>query len=435
MSASTQASRWIDGLRRPLASRAGCKNFKPQQGAWTRGGSERLANRYENLMIYLDYNATTPIEEEVLDAMLPFFCERYGNPSSAHLAGRQARAAIDAAREDVALLIGAMPDEIIFTASGTEASNLAIRGVVAADPERRHVITSAFEHPATAEACAALERQGVRVTRVPVASDGCVRPEEVGRALSAAPALVSVMHANGEIGTIQPIATIARMAKEHAGIVHTDAAQTVGKVRVNVNALGVDLLTIAGHKLYAPKGVGALYVRRGTRLTSVLAGAGHERGLRPGTENVAGIVGLGKACEIADRQLGADAVVMRSLTEYLLAQLRARVKGLVLHGDGSERLPNTLFLTFPGVNGARLLETVPQVAASTGSACHSGSDAPSASLLALGVPPEQAIGPVRLSVGRNTTMRDIEEAAVALSYAWKRLRDVSETPMLSRPVC
>lgn len=386
-------------------------------------------------MIYLDYNATTPIAEEVLEAMLPFLRERYGNPSSSHLPGRQAYAAVAAAREQVAHLIGASPDEIVFTGSGTEATNLAIRGALQADARRRHVITSTFEHPATAATCSMLEREGITVSRLPVAPDGRVRAEDVGGALAGDLALVTVMHANNEIGTIQPIPTIARIAKRHGAIVHTDAAQTVGKVPVNVNALGVDLLTIVGHKFYAPKGVGALYARRGTKLTNVLAGAGHERGLRPGTENVAGIVGLGKACEIAERNLTADAMVLRSLTEQLLARLNARVEGLVLHGAGAERLPNTLFLTFPGVHGAQLLEAVPLIAASTGSACHSSSDAPASSLIALGLPPHQAVGPVRLSLGRNTTTEDVERAAEMLSAAWKSITGGGGQSSPARAVC
>lgn len=377
-------------------------------------------------MIYLDYNATTPVAAEVLEVMLPFLRERYGNPSSSHMAGRQAHEAIETARGQVAKLIGASPDEIVFTSGGTEATNLALRGVVLAQPDRRHIVTSSFEHPATAETCLLLERQGLRVTRVPVGSDGRVRAEEVGRALGAEPALVTVMHANNEIGTLQPIAEISRLARKKGAVVHTDAAQTLGKIPLDVDTLGVDLLTIAGHKLYAPKGVGALYVRRSTALERVLAGAGHERGLRPGTENVAGIVALGKACEIAERDLISEQMRLRGLREHLLAKLRAAVDGLVLHGHPAERLPNTLFVSFPGVHGAQLLDAVPEIAASTGSACHSGSNAACASLLAIGVDPAQAVGPVRLSLGRDTTVQGVEQAAERLTSAWKRIRACSE---------
>jgi cysteine desulfurase len=365
-------------------------------------------------VIYLDYNATTPVAPEVLDAMLPFLREGYGNPSSSHAAGRRALEAIEAARAQVANLIGASPEEIVFTSGGTEATNMALRGVVLAQPHRRHAVTSSFEHPATAETCLLLERQRLRVTRVPVAADGRVRAEDVARALGEEPALVTVMHANNEIGTLQPIADISRLAKKKDAVVHTDAAQTLGKIPVDVDALGVDLLTIAGHKLYAPKGIGALYVRRGTR-----------GGLRPGTENVAGIVALGKACEIAERELIPEQMRLRGLRDHLLAELQANVPGLILHGHPTQRLPNTLFLTFPGADGTSLLAAVPEIAASTGSACHSGATAPCASLLAIGLDPGMAVGSVRLSLGRSTTVREVEDAARLLVSEWRRLGERS----------
>jgi len=375
--------------------------------------------------VYLDYNATTPIAPDVLEAMLPFLREEHGNPSSAHAYGRRAHEAVEQARSQVGALIGAGADEIVFTASGTEASNLAIRGAVAARPDRPHVVTSAFEHPATAATCAWLERHGVGVSRAAVESDGRVAPGKLAALVSARTALITVMHANNEIGTVQPIAQIARVARRHGALMHTDAAQTLGKIPVDVDALGVDLLTIAGHKLYAPKGVGALYVRRGTRLEPVITGAGHERGLRPGTENVAGIVGLGRACEIAEREMLGERMRLRALRDELLGKLRSRVPGLVLHGHPTERLPNTLFVSFPGVDGNQLLAAVPQIAASTGSACHAGSHAPCASLLAIGVPPEQAAGPVRLSLGRATTVEETERAAELLARAWQTLATIA----------
>jgi len=375
--------------------------------------------------IYLDYNATTPVAPDVLEAMLPFLREEHGNPSSAHAYGRRAHEAVEQARSQVGALIGAGADEIVFTASGTEASNLAIRGAVAARPDRPHVVTSAFEHPATAATCAWLERHGVGVSRAAVESDGRVAPGKLAALVSARTALITVMHANNEIGTVQPIAQIARVARRHGALMHTDAAQTLGKIPVDVDALGVDLLTIAGHKLYAPKGVGALYVRRGTRLEPVITGAGHERGLRPGTENVAGIVGLGRACEIAEREMLGERMRLRALRDELLGKLRSRVPGLVLHGHPTERLPNTLFVSFPGVDGNQLLAAVPQIAASTGSACHAGSHAPCASLLAIGVPPEQAAGPVRLSLGRATTVEETERAAELLARAWQTLATIA----------
>lgn len=371
--------------------------------------------------IYLDYNATTPVAPEVLEAMLPYLREQFGNPSSSHAFGRRAHDAIERARAEVAALIGCAPGEIVFTGGGTEASNLAIRGAVLARPERRRVVTSAFEHPATEATCALLERQGIAVERTAIEPDGCVAPATIAALLRDDTGVVTVMHAHNELGTIQPIAEIARLAHARGALMHTDAAQSLGKVPVAVDALGVDLLTIAGHKLYAPKGVGALYIRAGTRIEPVLAGAGHERGLRPGTENVAGIVGLGKACAIAAERLDTIAMPMRLLRDLLLDRLRAGVPGLVLHGDPTARLPNTLFLSFPAVDGAALLAATPEVAASTGSACHAGSDAPSAALLAIGVAPEFARGPVRLTLGRETTVEDINLAADALIASWRRL--------------
>lgn len=371
--------------------------------------------------IYLDYNATTPVAPEVLEAMLPFLREEYGNPSSSHAYGRRAHDAVERARAQVAALIGAHADEIVFTGTGTEATNLALRGAMLARPDRRHVVTSSFEHPATAETCAWLERQGIRVSRAPVEPDGRVTPQKVAPLLNERTLIVTMVHANSELGTIQPIAEIARQAREEGALMHTDAAQTVGKIPVDVDTLGVDLLTIVGHKLYAPKGVGALYIRRGVKLEPPITGAGHERGLRPGTENVAGIVGFGKACEIAERLMVGERMRLRGLRDHLLAKLRAQVAGLVLHGHPSDRLPNTLFVSFPGVAGDELLRSTPEVAASTGSACHAGSDAPCASLIAIGLAPEEAIGPVRLSLGRESTVDDVELAASALSKAWIRL--------------
>lgn len=371
--------------------------------------------------IYLDYNATTPVAPEVVEAMLPYFSEDFGNPSSSHVHGRRVHEAVERARSQVAAFIGASPEEIVFTGSGTEATNLALRGTALANPDRRHVVATAFEHPATSETVAWLERNGFRVSRAPVERDGRVLPTKLAGFFEPDTLIVSMIHAHNEIGTIQPVADVAKAARSKGVLVHTDAAQTLGKIPVDVDALGVDLLTIVGHKFYAPQGVGALYIRRGTRVDPVITGAGHERGVRPGTENVAGIVGLGRACELADRVMVTERVRQRALRERLLDALRAGVPGLVLHGHPTERLPNTLFLTFPGVAGAKLLEPVPELAASTGSACHTGLDAPCASLLAIGVPSEQAVGPVRLSLGRSTTVDEIERAAGLLTATWRKL--------------
>lgn len=377
----------------------------------------------ENLTpIYLDYNATTPLLPEVVDAMLPYLREHFGNPSSGHLFGRRARDGVARAREQVAALLGSSPDEIVFTSGGTEANNLAIRGTTEAQSDRRHVVTSVVEHPATANPCHWLERHGWRVSWIGVGADGCAKVEEVETALGGDTALVTIMHANNETGVLQPIADVARAAHRHGAIVHTDAAQSVGKIPVDVNTLDVDLLSVAGHKLYAPKGVGALFVRRGTPLAPFTLGAGHEHGIRPGTENVASIVGLGVASDISRRDLSAWTAHVRELRDQFWTLLCERIPGLVLNGHVSERLPNTLNVRFPGVSGTALLTATPEIAASTGSACHDGQESPSTVVLAMGVPAAEAIGSVRLTLGRGTTGEDINRATDALSKAWRAIR-------------
>jgi len=377
----------------------------------------------ENLTpIYLDCNATTPLLPEVVDAMLPYLREHFGNPSSGHAFGRRARDGVARAREQVAALLGSSPDEIVFTSGGTEANNLAIRGMTEARADRRHVVTSVIEHPATANPCHWLERHGWRVSWIGVDADGRAKVEEIEAALGDDTALVTIMHANNETGVVQPVADIAREARRHRAIVHTDAAQSVGKIPVDVNALDVDLLSMAGHKLYAPKGVGVLFVRRGTPLAPFMLGAGHERGIRPGTENVASIVGLGVASEIARRDLSAWTARVHELRDQFWTVLRERIPGLVLNGHVSERLPNTLNVRFPGVSGTALLAATPEIAASTGSACHEGHESASTVILAMGVPAEDAISSVRLTLGRGTTREDITRAADALSKAWHAIR-------------
>ncbi len=369
--------------------------------------------------IYLDYNASTPVLPEVVDAMLPFLRERFGNPSSAHAFGRAARAAVEKARGEVAALLGCDSDEIVFTSGGTEANNLAIRGVTEALPDERHVVTSVIEHPAVAGPCSWLERHGWRVTRAGVDAHGRVRVEDIAAALDMGTALVTVMHANGETGVVQPIAEMAAVARRAAVLVHTDAAQSVGKVPVHVRELGVDLLSIAGHKLYAPQGVGALYVRRGTSLLPFALGAGHEHGLRPGTENVASIVGLGVACARARVDLGAESERVRRLRDLLWEELRGRVPGLAMNGHPVERLPNTLSVRFPSVSGPTLLAAVPELAASTGSACHAGQERAPSVVLAMGLPPREALGTVRLTLGRGNTEEDVRRASASLAAAWR----------------
>jgi len=371
--------------------------------------------------IYLDHNATTPVLPEVVDAMLPYLREHFGNPSSSHVYGQRAQQAVARARAQVATLLGCDDDEVIFTSGGTEANNLAIRGVTEACGERRHVVTSAIEHPATERPCRWLERHGWRVTRTGVDRHGMARLDEARAAIGGDTALVTVMHSNNETGVLQPIAEIARIARAHGAIVHTDAAQSVGKVTIDVRPLGVDLLSVAGHKLYAPKGVGALYVKRGTPLHPFALGAGHESGLRPGTENVASIVGLGMACEIAGRDMQPTSAAMRRLSDELWAHLETSVPGIQLNGDRALRLPNTLNVRFPGVTGDAVLAAAPEIAASTGSACHAGRESASAVVLAMGVAPDEAIGSVRLTLGRGTTEDDVMRAAESLVRSWRGL--------------
>ena len=369
--------------------------------------------------VYLDHNATTPLLPEVVDAMLPYLRTHFGNPSSGHAYGREAKEAVERARAGVATLLDCDPSEIVFTSGGTESNNLAIRGVLEARPERRHVVTSAIEHPAVEAPCAWLEARGAAVTRVGVDADGRVSPAAVAGALRDDTALVTVMHANNETGVVQDVAAIAHAARERGALVHTDAAQSAGKVPVHVRPLAVDLLTVAGHKLYAPKGVGALYVRRGTPLRPFALGAGHERGLRPGTENVASIVGLGVASARAAHDLDVESARQRALRDELWERLRAAVPGLALNGHPAERLPNTLNVRFPGASGTAVLDGAPDVAASTGSACHSGHEEASSVVLAMGVDPVAALGSVRLTLGRGTTRDDVARAAAALAASWR----------------
>jgi cysteine desulfurase len=374
--------------------------------------------------IYLDYNATTPIDPTVLEAMLPYLRDRFGNPSSGHLFGKMANAAVDQARRQVAELLGAEPDEILFTSGGSEANNHALKGVVFGQLRGlfgrwvwgAHVITTSVEHPATLEPCAFLRRLGCRITILPVDRQGRVDPQAVRKALGRRTTLISIIHANNEVGTLQPIREIAALAHKRGVLVHTDAAQSVGKIPVDVQELGVDLLSVAGHKLYAPKGIGALYVRRGVKLEPLLHGASQEAGRRAGTENVPYLVALGAAAAVAQRSLPEATDRLRQLRDRLWESLRASLGDRVLlNGHPDQRLPNTLNVSFVGQVGASLLETVPEVAASTGSACHEGAVCLSPVLRAMGVPPQLGQGAVRLSVGRFTTEEEIDRAAEALA--------------------
>lgn len=369
--------------------------------------------------IYLDYNGSTPIDPAVREAMLPFLTDHYGNPSSAHWAALAARDAIERARGQVASLLACDPTEIVFTSGGTEANNLALKGVCFArqgEVAQPHFITSSVEHPAVLEPLRFLETLGASVTVVPVDRFGQVDPNHVRRAIQPKTVMISIMHANNEVGTIEPIAEIAAIAREHGVLLHTDAAQTVGKLPVDVDVIGVDLLSIAGHKLYGPKGVGALFVREGIDLVPLLHGAGHEAGLRAGTENVPLIVGLGAACELARSWIEEDTTVR--LRDHLWRVLQDRFGDRVaLNGHPSERLPNTLNVSFRGEIGSELLARIPNVAASTGSACHAGSLQMSPVLRAMGLSEEVGLGAVRFSLGRQTSPADIQEVVEMLDAA------------------
>jgi cysteine desulfurase len=373
--------------------------------------------------IYLDYNATTPVDPAVVEAMLPYLHEHFGNPSSTHVFGKKTHDAVAHARGQVADLLGAQPEEIIFTSGGTEASNHAIKGAVLGKlrgifgrwARDAHIITSAVEHPATLQPCEFLKRLGCRVTVLPVDRHGLVDPDAVRKAIDRKTTLISIMHANNEVGTLQPIQEIAAIARERGVLVHTDAAQSIGKVAVDVNQLGVDLLSLAGHKVYAPKGVGVLYMRRGVKLEPLIHGAGHEDGRRAGTENVPYAVGLGAACDLARQSLPQATESLRRLRDRLWQRLSAALgERLVLNGHPQQRLPNTLNVNFLGHIGAELLQAAPEIAASTGSACHEGSVCLSPVLQAMGVPVDAGRGAVRLSVGRFTTEAEIDQAADAL---------------------
>ena len=373
--------------------------------------------------IYLDYNATTPVAPEVADAMQPFLRESFGNPSSSHWFGRRSSEAIEAARTQVANLIGAQSRDIVFAGCATEANNLALRGVAhALEKRRRHIVVSAIEHPAVLEPAAWLRARGWAVSVVPVDRNGWVDPADVGRALRDDTALVSIMHANNEVGTIQPIAEIAALARARGALMHTDAAQSPGKIPVNVDDLQVDLLTLAGHKFYATKGVGALYIRPGTTIVADLQGAGQEQSLRPGTENVPAIAGMGVAARLAMERTATEATHQKYLRYELHRLLQQQVPDLTLNGHPTMRLPNTLNVSFPLVSGRELLRMVDEaLAASLGSACHSENDHVSGVLAAMAIGPAQAMGAIRFSVGRYSTVDEITRAAEVLVHAWKRL--------------
>jgi len=358
--------------------------------------------------IYLDFNGSTPIDPEVAEAMRPFLTQHFGNPSSHHWAGESAKEAVEHARRQVADLLQCNPHEIVFTSGGSESNNHVIKGVFFALREKgNHIITSRIEHPAVINPCRFLEKLGAEVTYVGVDRYGRVNPEDVEKAITGKTILITVMHANNEVGTIQPIEEISKIAREHGILFHTDAAQSVGKLRTNVDDLGVDLLSVAGHKLYAPKGVGALYIRKGTPIEPLIHGAGHESGRRAGTENVLLIVGLGKACEIGRKYLEDDKI--RDLKDRFWELLQEKFgSGVVLNGHPTHRLPNTLNVSFVGKVGGEILSQLDGVAASTGAACHSGSVELSPVLKAMGVSLEVGMGAIRFSLGRTTTLQELK---------------------------
>ena len=385
--------------------------------------------------IYLDYNGTTPVDPRVVEAMLPSLTRHFGNPSSSHFYAHAPRAAIETAREQVASLIACAPDEIIFTGGGSESDVLAIRGAALALRSRgNHIITQQTEHPAVRETCRALERlDGFRVTSLPVDHDGRVNPADLAAAMTDQTVLVSIMLANNETGTLQPVAELARIAHQHHVLFHTDAAQAVGKIATHVSTLGVDLLTVAGHKLYAPKGVGALYVRKGVQLQPIIAGGGQESGVRAGTENVASLVALGIACRLAWQELVESQMRLGSLRDRLHQRLEQRLPEAVhLNGHPTERLPNTLNVSIDGVSGEEVLAATPGIAASTGSACHAGTTFPSGVLSAMGMDRIRALGALRLTLGRWSTTDEVEQAASLLAQTVHHLRTERTSEMGTR---
>ncbi len=380
--------------------------------------------------VYLDYNATTPVEPEVLDAMLPYFSAEFGNAASIHTVGQRARAAVETARDQVAALLGARSQEIIFTSGGTESDNHAIFGIVRSAPgTTKHVITTSIEHEAVLNTCQALEKDGVAVTYLPVSSDGVISVEQVEEAIRPHTVLITVMHANNELGTVQPLAQIGKLAAQRDIYLHTDAVQSAGKLPLDVNSLGVDLLSISGHKLYAPKGIGAIYIRAGSRLRQFLYGGHHQRGFRPGTENVPGIVGLGKAAELARHSLAADAERVSKLRDKLEQHLASSIPDSHINSANAPRTPNTANLTFPGIEGEALVIALDLkgISVSTGAACSSGAIEPSHVLTAIGLSADDARASIRFSLGRHTTESEINYALEAVPTAVTQLRELSPT--------
>ncbi len=384
--------------------------------------------------IYLDHNATTPVDAAVLEAMLPFFAGEFGNASSIHTFGQRARAAVETARERVATLLNARAQEVVFTSGGTEADNHAIFGILSTSlgvfsVDQPHIITTAIEHEAVLNACQALEKQGAAVTYLAVNGEGLIDLDELRAAIRPETVLITVMHANNELGTVQPLAEIGKIAAEADIYFHTDAVQSAGKVPIDVKEMQIDLLALSGHKLYAPKGIGAIYIKGGTRLKQLLYGGHHQRGFRPGTENVPGIVGLGKAAELAQISLTADALRVSALRDKLEAGLLARVPDAFANAARARRTPNTCNITFPGLEGEALIIALDLrgLACSTGAACSSGAVEPSHVLTAIGLTAPEARSSVRFSLGRHTTEEEIQKTLEIVPAAVRQLRELSPT--------
>ncbi len=368
-------------------------------------------------MIYLDYNATTPIDKEVAREMEPYLLEHFGNPSNTYQFGMRTKNAIEKAREQISSLLGCQPIEIVFTSGGTESNNYAIKGIAFKNQDKgNHIITSRIEHPAVLEVCKYLEHHGFKVTYLPVDKYGLISIPDIKKAITSKTILITIMHSNNEVGTIQPVRQISKLAKEHGVTIHTDAAQSAGKIPTGVNELGVDLLSVAGHKLYAPKGIGALFIRQGLFLEKLIHGAGQEQGRRAGTENILEIVGLGKACEIAKRDLDKNSFHTKSMRDKLHDGLSKKVNDLKLNGHPGKRLPNTLSLSFPGLDADKFLSGISKyIAISAGAACHSGEVKVSEVLKAMNVPARWAKGTLRFSIGKMTTAKEIDDAVEIIS--------------------
>ena len=383
-----------------------------------------MMNPEPDPFIYLDHNATTPIASEAIEAMMPILEKEFGNPSSPYTLGTRAKERLEKSRNQVAQLLGCADHEVIFTSGGTESNNAVLKGIIDLKrPEDFHLITSAIEHPAILNPALFLEELGVQVTVLPVDRFGRVNPDDIPQAIRPNTCLISVMLANNETGTLQPVREISQIAREHGIPVHTDAAQAAGKIPVHVHELGVDFLSVAGHKLYGPKGIGALFIKEGRDLCPLIHGAGQEMGRRPGTENVMLSVGLGMACQLARERLGEEMEQMSALRGRLEKRLFDELDGLVLNGHPTERLPNTLNISVAGIEGKKILDGLPTVLASTGAACHDRSVALSHVLSAMGVAPEVGMGTLRLTVGRTNTLEQIEEAAELITNRVKELKD------------